>query len=87
MAQAFEIPTGNRIATGRDAPAGVHLNEFPDTLSRSPLPAGPDPIRWIDNSNMGLPSARRKRTNIGQTRPAAGPIPGSAIPARLINPV
>jgi Flp pilus assembly protein TadG len=34
---------------------------------------------------MGLPSARRKQTNIGQTRPAAGPIPGSAIPARLIN--
>jgi len=36
---------------------------------------------------MGLPSARRKRANIGQTRPAADPIPGSAIPARLINPV
>ena len=36
---------------------------------------------------MGLPSARRKRTNIGQTRPAAGPIPGSAIPVRSNNPV
>jgi hypothetical protein len=36
---------------------------------------------------MGLPSACRKRTNICQTRPAAAPIPGSTIPARLINPV
>ena len=35
MAQAFEIPTGNQIVT--------RLEEFPDTLSRSPLPAGPTP--------------------------------------------
>jgi hypothetical protein len=35
---------------------------------------------------MGPPSARRKRANGDQMRPAAGPIPGSAIPSRLINP-
>jgi Flp pilus assembly protein TadG len=35
---------------------------------------------------MGLPSVRRKRANIGAMRPAAGPIPSPAIPARLINP-
>ncbi len=50
-------------------------------------PGWPDPIRWIDDSNMGPPSARRKRANIAQMRPAADPIPGPAIPARLVNPV
>jgi len=45
MAQAFEIPTGNRTATGRCFPAGAHLDEFPGALSRSPLPAGrPHPL-------------------------------------------
>src|SRR5664279_4923073 len=43
MAQAFEIPTGNRTGprnASNDAPAEPS-KEFPDTLSRSPLPAGP----------------------------------------------
>jgi hypothetical protein len=35
---------------------------------------------------MGLALARRKRATPGQMRPAAGPIPGSAIRPRLINP-
>jgi hypothetical protein len=35
---------------------------------------------------MGPASAHRKRANIDQMRPAAGLIPGSAIPPRLINP-
>src|ERR1700687_6199970 len=60
-------------------------NWFPDTLSRSPLQAGPthplDQLTW----NMGPASARRKRPNGGQMRLAAGPIPGSAIVPRLIN--
>jgi hypothetical protein len=59
-------------------------NQFPDTLSRSPFPAG-RPIGWIDNSNMGLPSVRRKHANGDPMRPAEGLIPSPAIPPRLIN--
>jgi hypothetical protein len=36
---------------------------------------------------MGLPSVRRKRADIGQMQLATGPIPGTAIPRRLVNPV
>src|ERR1700694_6235097 len=44
MAQAFEIPTGNRNKmTKWRPPAGEHRKQFPDTLSRSPLPAGSTP--------------------------------------------
>jgi len=46
--------------------------------------AGPT-IRW-SNSNMGLATARRKHADLRTARPAAAPIPGSAIPATLINP-
>ena len=54
MAQAFEI----LMETGQQPghaflPDGI-LTSSPDTLSRSPFPAG-RPIRWIDISNMGLP--------------------------------
>jgi hypothetical protein len=85
MAQAFEIlmETGQRPGHAF-LPDGI-LTSSPDTLSRSPFPAG-RPIRWIDISNMGLPSVRRKRANGGPMRPAAGPIPSPAIPPRLINP-
>jgi hypothetical protein len=62
-----------------------HLKEFPGTLSRSPLPAGPThPLNRV--KDMGPPSVRRKRANIDHMRFAESLIPGSAIPSRLINP-
>jgi hypothetical protein len=62
MAPAFEIPMETGQRPGHTFLAGRHFDEYPDTLSRSPFPAG-RPIRWIDNSNMGRPSVRRKRAN------------------------
>src|SRR5882757_3422295 len=48
-------------------------------------PGRPDPTSWIDSWNMGPPSARRKRANGGQMRPAAGTDSGLGDPPRLIN--
>jgi hypothetical protein len=33
--------------------------------------------------NMGLPPDRRKRVNVALARPATGPIPGSAVRAKV----
>ena len=45
----------------------------------------PGPIqRRIGNWNMGSVSVHRKRIDAAQPRPVTGPIPGLAIPARLI---
>src|SRR5947208_2037458 len=87
MAPAFEIPTGNRKTTRRCSPAGA-IQEFPDALSRSPLPAGPTPstgpITMEYGASFGLPQAR---ANIGQTRPRGPADSGHGDLRRLINPV
>jgi hypothetical protein len=85
MAQAFEIPTGNGTEPG-DALLSEGILMSSRTRFQIAAPGRHDPIRWIDNSNMGRPSARRKHANSGRMRPAAAPIPGSAIPVTLINP-
>jgi hypothetical protein len=83
MAQAFEIPRGNRtvyrglLATGQAA-----IAKYPATLSRSPLPVRPSD--GIGNWNMGPTSDRRKHLSAGLARPVTGPIPGSATDPRLI---
>ena len=47
--------------------------------------AAPGPIqRRIGHWNMGSVSDRRKRNIAALPRPVTGPIPGSAIPGRLI---
>ena len=82
MAQAFEIPRGNRtvyrglLATGQAA-----IAKYPATLSRSPLPVRP--VDRIGYWNMGLPPDRRKRREAALVRPATGPIPGSAIQTKV----
>jgi hypothetical protein len=46
--------------------------------------AAPDPTRGrIGTRNMGLPPDRRKRIDACLARPATGPIPGSAIQAKV----
>jgi len=82
MAQAFEIPgeTGQRILTpSRWAEVGhrrVPSNAFPDRRSRS----DPDRIgTWEYGSAAGPPQALTDCP----ARPAAGPIPGSAIRAKV----
>src|ERR1035438_10230355 len=79
MAQAFEIPTGNRTATGPCSPVGAHL--FPGTPSRSPLPAGPTPSAGSIQqygSALGSPQARnnglcdQRRARLPVRRPARG---------------
>jgi hypothetical protein len=61
MAQAFEIPMETGQRPGHTfLPDRILTNS--DKLSGSSFPAG-RPIRWIDNSNMGRPSVRRKRAN------------------------
>jgi len=83
MAQAFEIPMGNRIARqdlARQPKTGHH--QVPSNAFQI---AAPGPIqRRIGNWNMGSVSDRRKRINAALPQPVTGPIPGSAIPARLI---
>ena len=79
MAQAFEIPRGNRTAylgPLRDRRVAA-IAKYPATLSRSPLPVRP--VDRIGYWNMGLPPDRRKRREAALVRPATGPIPGSAI--------
>src|SRR5450759_3355996 len=75
MAQAFEIPTGNRTATGWSS-LRSHLNEFPDALSRSPLLAGPTPqagsVKPEYGSALGSPQAHKHCTNAARGRPDSG---------------
>jgi hypothetical protein len=71
MAQAFDISAENRIAA-EEFSIDVRVR----TRFQITAPGRPD---QLDSWNMGPPSARRKRAYIGQTRPAAGPIPGLAI--------
>jgi hypothetical protein len=82
MAQAFEIlmETGQRPGHAF-LPDGI-LTSSPDTLSRSPFPAG-RPIRWIDISNMGLPSVRRKRANGGSDATCGGSDSKPGDPAKV----
>ena len=86
MAQAFEIPRGNRTAHPgqlRDRLASA-IAKNPATLSRSPLPVRS--IGRIGFWNMGPPSGRRKRRAASTAclaRPATGPIPGPAIRAKV----
>jgi len=87
MAQAFEIPVENSygkpdsatgpVATAQSRPSSGAKQRFPDRRSRSDPAAG-------GNWNMGSVSDRRKRINAALPRPVTGPIPGSAIRARLI---
>src|ERR1700676_612901 len=68
MAQAFEIPTGNRNKMTRwRPPAGEHRKQFPDTLSRSPLPAGSTlstgSVTFEYGSTMGSPQACKFGSN------------------------
>ena len=83
MAQAFEIPMGNRTARQdlSRQPKASH-RQVPSNAFQI---AAPGPIqRRIGNWNMGSVSDRRKRINAALPHPVTGPIPGSAIPARLI---
>ena len=52
-------------------------NAFPDR--RSPV----RPVGRIGTWNMGLPPDRRKHIDAALARPATGPIPGSAIRAKV----
>jgi hypothetical protein len=90
MAQAFEIPLGNRIATSK-MPQPSQLRQDHPRVPRHTFqiaaPDRPDPISRIDNTNMGPVSVRRKRANAGSDATAPGQIPGPAISRRLINAV
>jgi hypothetical protein len=85
MAQAFEIPkgvTGRRtLAHSRSALAWATAKHpathFPDR--RSPV----RPVGRIGIWNMGPPPDRRKHIDAALVRPATGPIPGSAIRAKV----
>jgi hypothetical protein len=77
MAQAFEIPTGNRTATGWRPPAGS-TNGVPGRAFQIVASGRPDPSAGSIDQNMGLPSARRKRANPA----AAGLIPGLGDPTQ-----
>jgi hypothetical protein len=83
MAQAFEIPMGNRTAhhctlvSAQDDHHNVPSNAFQI--------AAPGPIqRRIGFWNMGPVSDHRKRSNAALPRPLTDPNPGPAILARLI---
>src|SRR6266446_8717789 len=87
MAQAFEIPTGNRKTAKRRSPAGAILR-VPRRAFQIAAPGRPDPaagsIDWQYGSSFGSPQAR---ANFWSDATRGGPIPGSAICRRLINPV
>jgi hypothetical protein len=83
MAQAFEIPMGNRTAhhctlvSAQDDHHKVPSNAFQI--------AAPGPIqRRIGYCNMGSVSDRRKRINAAHAASATDPNPGPAIRQRLI---
>jgi hypothetical protein len=88
MAQAFEIPFENSygkpdsvswLADG--SPQAGH-RQIPSNALQI---AAPGPIqRRIGKWNMGSASDRRKRMMAALQRPETDPIPGPAIPARLI---
>lgn len=75
--------TGERILTCPAIGSGVSHRKAPSNafFSRSPLPVRP--IGRIGTWNMGLPPDRRKRIHAALTRPATGPIPGSAIRTKV----
>jgi hypothetical protein len=74
MAQAFEIPRGNRTAHRRTpATAQDGHHEAPSNAFQI---AAPGPIqRRIGYWNMGPVSGRRKRINAALPRPQPGRIP------------
>src|SRR5215218_6898068 len=80
MVQAFEFPKGRRIAAWRCSPAGAHVNEFPDTLSRSPLRSGPTAGQQQYGSHIGSLQARKFSPNATCGGLIPVPMP------RLINP-
>jgi len=55
MAQAFEIPTGNRKTARWCSPAGAILR-VPRRAFQIPAPGRPDPINWIDRLAIWVPS-------------------------------
>jgi len=85
MAQAFEIPTGNRKTTRRCSPAGATLR----VPRRAFQIAGrPEPINWIDRLAIWgqfWPAASARKSWSDATR--GRPIPDTAILRKLINPV
>jgi hypothetical protein len=85
MAQAFDIPTGNRIASS-GTPSST---EFPGTFQIA-APGRPDPTSRIDNleygSGFGLPQARRyarKRPAADLIQTRCGPILGLGDPRKV----
>jgi len=85
MAQAFEIPKGwpesaswpPRDRPRREPPRSTQQR----FVSRSPLPVRP--VGRVGTWNMGPPPGHRKRIDTALARPATGPIPGSAIRAKV----
>src|SRR5882724_7473327 len=72
MAQAFEIPTGNRKTARRCSPAGAILR-VPRRAFQIAAPGRPDPISWINRLAIWVPSWLAASAQMfGQRRPAAG---------------
>src|SRR5712672_3045937 len=86
MAQAFEIPTGNRKTTRRCSPGGAILR-VPRRAFQIAAPGRPDPISWIDQLAIWVQSwlaaSARKYLVGGDPRRADS---GLGICRRLINP-
>src|ERR1700722_1527363 len=77
MAQAFEIPRET----------GPCPSEFPNTFQIA-APGRPIPISWIDWLGIWVHLwLAASAQMMAHAKPAAGPISGSAICLRLVNPV